>query len=204
MRSERLIVPAGAVRLRPLVRGDYQQWRRLRLLDEHALRRVEPTVHGSWEELHSAGEFRRLRRQWKLMERDRTAVVTAIDVDGQCRGMVTLGSIRPYPVASCWVGYWVGSPYYGAGIATAAVALACDAAAKLGVHRVEATVREDNFASLEVLRRCGFQLEGVVREAFHMDGAWRDHQLLSTIAPAAVVGRVTQAGYAEPEAWHGD
>ena len=53
IRSQRLIVPAGVVRLRPLSRDDHGEWRRIRMADAEVLRRVEPTTGGDWDEEHS-------------------------------------------------------------------------------------------------------------------------------------------------------
>ena len=66
------------------------------------------------------------------------------------------------------------------------------------MNRIEATVLADNAASRTVLERCGFREIGVIREAFHIDGAWRDHLLLERLASqgSAVDGLVAGGGVA--------
>ena len=181
MRSQRLITRAGNVRLRPLRRADLADWRAARLGDEAILRGVEPTGEPDWEKASSPRAFRKMLRGARAAAADGHAATAAIELDGRFAGQMTLGSIRPFPVATCWAGYWVASPYRGGGVATAALALACEHAEALGMHRIEATVLADNAASRTVLERCGFREVGVVREAFHIDGAWRDHLLLERL-----------------------
>lgn len=182
MRSQRLITRAGNVRLRPLRRADLADWRAARLADEAILRGVEPSGEPDWEKASSPRAFRKMIRGARAAAADGYAATAAIELDGRFAGQMTLGSIRPFPVATCWAGYWVASAHWGGGVATAALALACDHATALGMHRIEATVLADNAASRKVLERCGFREVGVVREAFHIDGAWRDHLLLERLA----------------------
>lgn len=182
MRSQRLITRAGVVRLRPLRRADAADWRAARLADEAILRAVEPTGDRSWQRAHSARAFRAVLRRARSAQLDGIAATAAIELDGAFAGQMTLGGIRPFPVGTCWAGYWVASQHWGGGVATAALALAVDHAAAIGMHRVEATVLAGNGASRTVLERCGFRDVGVVREAFHIDGAWRDHLLLERLA----------------------
>lgn len=199
MRTERVEVPAGRVRLRSPKRTDADAWCQLRIADEGILRPVEPTVAEDWLELHSRRQFRRNLRRWKAEESDGSAVNAIVELDGRAVGMVTAGSILPFPVSSCWVGYWIGSSFSGGGIATAAVALACDFVAQRGVRRVEATVLADNAASIRVLEKCGFEHEGTARELFHMDGAWRDHEVYARVDPASAVTRAQELGFLQLE-----
>ena len=182
MRSQRLVTRAGIVRLRPIRRSDSEEWRAARDADREILRAVEPTGPDDWDRANSPRAFRTMLRRSRSAEADGHAATAAIELDGRFTGQITLGSIRPFPVATCWAGYWVHSAHWGGGVATAALALACDHAAALGMNRIEATVLADNAASRTVLERCGFREVGVVREAFHIDGAWRDHLLLERLA----------------------
>ncbi|MDE2007826.1 MAG: GNAT family N-acetyltransferase [Rhodospirillales bacterium] len=65
------------------------------------------------------------------------------------------------------LGYWVGKPFWGHGVATeAAGKLARWALANLALDRLEAIVLEENAASLAVLRRIGFREAGRGTERF--------------------------------------
>ncbi|MDO5030491.1 MAG: GNAT family protein [Corynebacterium sp.] len=199
MRTARLITKAGRVRLRVPERSDARSWRELRLADEHILRPVEPTINTDWDSAHKISTYRRNLRSWRRSEADGDMIVSAIDVNGQLAGMLTLGSITPFPVGHAWIGYWVGSRFTRGGAATAAVALACDYATKIGIHRLEATVLDSNVASISVLQNCGFEFEGVAREAFHMDGQWRDHLTYARIGDTSAVEKIVSDGRARYE-----
>ncbi|WP_448852075.1 GNAT family N-acetyltransferase [Corynebacterium sp. 335C] len=190
MRTERIEVGAGAVRLRPLARGDRDAWRRLRLRDEAILRPVEPTMPDPWARSHTRADFRRQLRGARRGLRDGTSFIGVIEVDGRFAGQLTLVDVRPFPLLTCAAGYWVDSELVGRGVATAALALGVDHAAALGLHRVTATVLPENTASRRVLAHCGFAEEGVMAGAMHMDGRWRDHILAARLVgedhPSAV------------------
>ncbi len=128
------------------------------------------------------------------------ALPFAITLDGQLAGQLTLGNVVRGSLRSAWVGYWVESTAAGGGVATAAVALAVDHAfGPVGLHRIEATVRPENTASLRVLAKLGFRDEGLLRRYLEVDGAWRDHQLLALLddeVGAGLVVRLIRAGYA--------
>jgi ribosomal-protein-alanine N-acetyltransferase len=62
------------------------------------------------------------------------------------------------------IGYWLGQPYWGQGIATSAVHKMTDYAfLELGFSRLYAPVLEPNRASMKVLEKCGYALEGILR-----------------------------------------
>jgi RimJ/RimL family protein N-acetyltransferase len=72
---------------------------------------------------------------------------------------------------SAEIGYFIGEPYWGKGIATAAVKLIIDYGFKqLGLARIHTGVYEYNPASCHVLEKCGFQKEGVFRKSVYKQG----------------------------------
>lgn len=63
-------------------------------------------------------------------------------------------------------GYWLGRRFWGRGLATAAIRLFVPYAfEERGMRRLEALVFSHNVASARVLEKCGFEREGVLREA---------------------------------------
>ncbi len=86
-------------------------------------------------------------------------------------------------VLTAEIGYWLGEPYWGRGIATAAVsAFTSHAFATLGLRRVFARVLEWNPASARVLEKCGYVLEGRLRRSAIKDGKVADELLYARIA----------------------
>jgi len=69
------------------------------------------------------------------------------------------------------IGYWLGRPYWGRGLTSAAVKAFCAWAAP--VHqlvRFTARVYEGNERSINVLRACGFEEEGLLHNAVKKEG----------------------------------
>ncbi len=193
-------VAAGQVALRPVRLRDGSAWSRLRLRDEAYLRPWEPESEGAWAERSTTMAWPVICSGQRATARRGQALPFSITLDGQLVGQLTLGNVVRGSLRSAWVGYWVESAAAGGGIATAAVALAVDHAfGPVELHRVEATVRPENLASLRVLAKLGFRDEGLLRRYLEVDGAWRDHQLLAMTADevgAGLVSRLIRSGHA--------
>ncbi|HKR52219.1 MAG TPA: GNAT family protein [Pseudonocardiaceae bacterium] len=193
-------VAAGQVALRPVRLRDGSAWSRLRLRDEAYLSPWEPDGEGSWAERSTTMAWPVICSGQRATARRGQALPFSITLDGQLAGQLTLGNVVRGSLRSAWVGYWVESTVAGGGIATGAVALAVDHAfGPVGLHRIEATVRPENVASLRVLAKLGFRDEGLLRRYLEVDGEWRDHQLLALTADevgAGLVSRLIRAGCA--------
>jgi [ribosomal protein S5]-alanine N-acetyltransferase len=169
-------VPAGVVSLRPVRLRDGGAWSRTRLRDEEHLAPWEPTLPGPWAERNALGEWPARWSALRSMGRAGQALPFSLLVDGEFAGQVVIGNIVREPLLSAYVGYWVGAHVAGGGAATAAVALAVDHAfSRVGLHRIEATVRPENVRSRRVLAKLGFREEGLFRRYLDVDGEWRDH-----------------------------
>ena len=80
------------------------------------------------------------------------------------------------------ISYDVAPAYWGRGIATAACRAATIWAFEVaGWHRVQATTLLPNVASQRVLEKCGFKLEGLVRNFRVVAGRPADYWLYSAI-----------------------
>ncbi|WP_197318703.1 GNAT family N-acetyltransferase [Saccharomonospora sp. NB11] len=195
-----LVVPAGVVRLRPLRLRDGRDWSRLRLRDRDYLERWEPAQPGGWRERNAVSawpsQWSGLRRLAKRGE----CFPFAITVDDEFVGQLTIGNVIRAALRSAWIGYWVSSVHAGGGVATAAVALATDHAfTEGGLHRLEATVRPDNVASLGVLAKAGYRREGLFLRYLLVEGRWRDHLCYAITAEEigdGVVARLVESGKA--------
>lgn len=193
-------VAAGQIALRPVRLRDAPAWSRLRLRDEAYLRSWEPDAAGTWEERFSRKAWPLQCAGLRVVGRRGQALPFVITLDGRLAGQLTLGNVVRGALRSAWVGYWVDSTVAGCGVATAAVALAVDHAfGPVGLHRIEATVRPENGASLRVLAKLGFRDEGLLVRYLEVDGAWRDHRLLAVTREeigAGLLARLTAEGRA--------
>ena len=69
------------------------------------------------------------------------------------------------------IGYWLGEPHWGKGIATKAVEAFTEFAfSNFEIERVQAIVYEWNSASARVLEKAGYALEGRLRKSVIKDG----------------------------------
>jgi len=83
----------------------------------------------------------------------------AIEVGGDAVGGIGLGTHGHQPARVAEVGYWLGEPYWGRGIASEALRLFRDYAfARFELHRLFACVVGWNRASARVLEKTGFRL----------------------------------------------
>ena len=83
---------------------------------------------------------------------------------------------------SAHFGYWLGEPYWGRGIMTAAVGVTSEyVMSRFGRLRLEAPVFEWNPASMRVLEKCGFVREGVLRRSVFKDGQVIDQVLYARV-----------------------
>jgi RimJ/RimL family protein N-acetyltransferase len=84
------------------------------------------------------------------------------------------------------IGYWLGEPYWGRGVATRTARVLTERAFALpDVARVFAGVHADNPASMRVLEKAGFEREGLLRRCAWKAGRAIDRVIYARIRPAA-------------------
>ena len=104
-------------------------------------------------------------------ERHATATAWAIEVEGVAAGGIGMEPGEGVYAKSARFGYWLGEPYWGRGVMTAAVRGTVDYIfGQFDLVRLEAPVFEWNPASMRVLEKCGFVREGVLRRSVEKDG----------------------------------
>lgn len=108
----------------------------------------------------------------------------AIEVDGMHAGGAGVMAMQGELRGSATFGYWLGRAFWGRGIATdAARTLARYGLGPGGFRRLEAMVFAPNVPSARVLEKCGFTLEGCLRDAYvQRDGAICDGLLYARLA----------------------
>jgi RimJ/RimL family protein N-acetyltransferase len=95
----------------------------------------------------------------------------AIEVDELAVGGIGMDPGEGVYAKSARFGYWLGEPYWGRGIMTAAVRGTVDYIfSHSDLVRLEAPVFEWNPQSMRVLEKCGFIREAVMRQSVEKDG----------------------------------
>lgn len=83
--------------------------------------------------------------------------------------------VERHTMAHCGVlGIGIIEGYRDRGLGRALIETALASARKIGLARVELTVREDNRRGIRLYRKVGFVKEGVKRDAFRVDGKYYD------------------------------
>ena len=76
---------------------------------------------------------------------------------------------------SAEIGYWIGEPFWGKGIASNAIhQMVSYGFEYLDINRIFAATYEYNLASMHVLEKNGFIKEGILRKAVLKNGAFHD------------------------------
>jgi ribosomal-protein-serine acetyltransferase len=97
--------------------------------------------------------------------------------DGELAGVIGLHFVN-WRSRITSVGYWLGGEYQGRGLMTRGVnAILAHAFDTLGLNRVASAAATGNARSNAVLQRCGFQLEGLARDAEWLYDHYVDHNL---------------------------
>lgn len=92
-------------------------------------------------------------------------------------GCVGLSDIHLNTDKSAKLFYKQDRAYCGQGYMTEAVScLLWHAADELELHRIEADILPDNERSIAVVKRLGFESEGIAKSCHNINGEWRDHE----------------------------
>jgi len=109
--------------------------------------------------------------------------VFAIEVDAQAVGSIGVRLKDDVERGNGELGYWLGEPFWGRGLMTAAVqAFVPFALREYLLRRIEAWVYEWNLASARVLEKAGFTREGTLRQSAVKDGQVVDRWLYAYLA----------------------
>ena len=96
----------------------------------------------------------------------KNGVFRKVLVNGKAIGNITVERLPDVRKNDGELGYVFAREYWGKGIATEAAKLICDIAFReLSLNRLTAQVYEGNIASRRVLEKCGFTLEGNLKNA---------------------------------------
>ena len=102
----------------------------------------------------------------------------AIEVDGEAAGGIGIEPKTDVERISAEIGYWLGESCWKRGILTEALqAVTAEAFKRFDLMRLYALPFADNPASVRVLEKAGYLLEGHLRQSVIKDGKVRDQLL---------------------------
>lgn len=103
------------------------------------------------------------------------AVTKAIEFNNEFVGSVGIQPQAGWKSHTAEIGYWIAEPYWGKGIATEALRQMTNLGMReLGLRKLFAPVLAPNIASMRVLEKCGYVVEGVLRQEVYKDGVYYD------------------------------
>jgi [ribosomal protein S5]-alanine N-acetyltransferase len=134
------------------------------------------TLHGAWLTAPTTPEA---VDEWlSRMKSERTAafVVCRRD-DGAIVGVFNLSEIVRGIFRSCYSSYYAHAAFAGNGYMSEGLELLLRYVFRsMRLHRVEANIQPGNMASIALVRRAGFRLEGHSPRYLKIGGRWRDHE----------------------------
>ena len=109
----------------------------------------------------------------------------AITVDDQAVGGIGIVKGEGISRVSAEMGYWLGEPYWGRGIASAALkAMTTYAIDTFELTRVFALVFAHNAGSIRILEKAGYVREGAMKQSTIKDGVIQDEYLYGWYKPS--------------------
>ena len=98
-----------------------------------------------------------------------------IESDGEFVGVISIEKQSDIYSKSAEIGYWIGEPFWGKGIATHAVRQIIKYGFEnLEVERIYTGVFENNIASMKILKKNGFLEEGIFKKAIYKNEVFMD------------------------------
>ena len=139
------------VTLRPLVPGDYEQWREVRMTNVDWLTRARERQLG-------------------------TGYGFGIFVGDRFAGEINVSAVQRGPFQSAYIGYWIDHRHAGHGyVPEGLVVLLQYAFETLRLHRLQIAIIPRNHASRRVVAKLGLREEGVAMRYLEINGVWEDH-----------------------------
>lgn len=112
----------------------------------------------------------------------REECVAAVVVGGEVAGVVGIQFRSDIERCSAELGYWIGEPFWGRGIVTAAIRGFVEwAMPRFVLTRIYAEVFAENIASGRVLEKVGFEFVGLLRKAAIKNGTYHDYRLYDLV-----------------------
>jgi ribosomal-protein-alanine N-acetyltransferase len=163
--------------LRPPRIGDYAQWRRIRLRDQHSIEPFWTSSPLNWTDRHSGKQWVRECLMVRAQARAGRRLPTVIEIDGRFAGQIELVSVES-GTGSAEMGLWVDADVARHGFGGLAASLMLDFAFDVArLQRITAPISPANIATSRGAALMGFRREAMMTRYFDVGGARRDHEL---------------------------
>lgn len=121
--------------------------------------------------------------QWWINNSRDSEYTKAIDYNGVFVGCISAKRGEFEYSYSAEIGYWIGREFWNNGIASEAVRVFTNLLFQsTNITRLHVSVVTLNGASIKVLEKNGFSLEGTLKKASYKNGQYFDEHLLSKIS----------------------
>jgi [ribosomal protein S5]-alanine N-acetyltransferase len=176
-RASTLELTGRRVALRPLVVGDFEAWREVRVRARSWLVKWEPRPLPGQPD--ATDDRRIFAARCGARERERqlgTGYGFGIFVGGRFSGEINLSSVQRGPYQNAYVGYWIDEAMAGHSYTPEAFVIVCRFAFEdLALHRLQASIIPRNTASRRVAAKLGLREEGIAQRYLEINGVWEDH-----------------------------
>ena len=141
-----------------------------------AAARASRELHRPWITAPTTPEaFRSWRK--RLAQPAQCTLLACRSDTGQIVGVFNITNMVMGPFRSAYLGYYVFAGHEQQGLMTEGLRAVMRHAFKvLKLHRIEANIQPGNAASIALVQRCGFTLEGFSPRYLKIGGRWRDHE----------------------------
>ncbi|MET7766725.1 GNAT family protein [Streptomyces sp. NPDC005355] len=113
----------------------------------------------------------------KLERADHEGFLICVRETGALAGFININTIVRGAFQCGSIGYGAFPPAAGHGYMSEGLGLVLRYAfGPLALHRIEVNIQPGNEASLGLVKRHGFRLEGFSPDFLYIEGAWRDHE----------------------------
>ena len=97
-------------------------------------------------------------------------------------GTLSFRDITQRERCCCTIGYKMDTHYRRQGFMSEAIStLVPKIVQKFSLHRVEASILDDNYPSMLLLEQLGFEQEGLLRENLYLNGCWRNNYIYAKL-----------------------
>ncbi len=120
--------------------------------------------------------------EWWVNTGSKIGIVKAIEVENSLAGCISAIPCDYENNRSAEIGYWLEENYWGKGIATESVQKMTNYVfTNTSIVRLFAPVFSPNKKSMNVLEKCGYIKEGILKKAIFKNGEYIDEHLFAKI-----------------------